>query len=474
VLFAETRQANDPQIFTVLRTDLVAKKGIYPLKYRARYEYYSSNSVESEKFTITVTDRCDEQAIVTASAVTNQAYTITDTLKKYVVPAFTITPTWCAIVYTFDVTNASGTSVISFNSDPLVREFTIHYDADLLLCGATSTNYSVRVKGTVGNIVVRSDSATFTLTLKNPCIDPAFVQINQVALPVGKQYYLHDFKAVGGYKFTHNAFEFVTSPISHSLCGGLTYTATFNGQAINTLTKPPMAYNTATRTFEIYSEDFSLLGDRTITLAAFLTNYPITKSPLPDAPTTIKLLNPCLNPFSLTSNAQINPANYIYKSVARPTVIFTLVPYSVDPDASVCPITYSCAVAGPRTDICSKADGDTVATFNTATGGYTFTSYDMANYPPGAYTFTITGTVGAKSATSTFVMTLVDPCPTTTLTIHNPASFIDQNYVLRDPKIERTWDLAAIVTRETPVNCGALKLEFTDLNTQTLPDADIF
>ena len=47
----------------------------------------------------------------------------------------------------------------------------------------------------------------------------------------------------------------------------------------------------------------------------------------------------------------------------------------------------------------------------------------MANYPPGAYIFTITGTVGAKSVTATFVMTLVDPCPTTALAINNPPDF---------------------------------------------------
>ena len=96
-------------------------------------------------------------------------------------------------------------------------------------------------------------------------------------------------------------------------------------------------------------------------------------------------------------------------------------------------IDYSCAVTGPRTDICEIVDGDTVATFDPATGDYTFTSIDMANYPAGDYTFTITGTVGAKSVSETFVMTLVDPCPTTVLTINNPADFVDGDYVLRDP-----------------------------------------
>ena len=90
-------------------------------------------------------------------------------------------------------------------------------------------------------------------------------------------------------------------------------------------------------------------------------------------------------------------------------------------------------MAGSRTDICEIVDGDSVATFDPATGDYTFTSFDMANYPAGDYTFTITGTVGAKSVTETFVMTLVDPCPTTVLTINNPADFVDGDYVLRDP-----------------------------------------
>ena len=109
----------------------------------------------------------------------------------------------------------------------------------------------------------------------------------------------------------------------------------------------------------------------------------------------------------------------------------TLAQFTVDPDATVCPITYSCAVAGPRTDICSITDGDTVATFDSSTGNYEFTSIDMASYPAGVYTFTITGTVGAKSVTSTFVMTIVDPCLTTTLSIILPDPFEDKTYILR-------------------------------------------
>ena len=217
------------------------------------------------------------------------------------------------------------------------------------------------------------------------------------------------------------------------MCGGLTYKASFNGSTISTTTKASkgMAYDTSSLTFDIYSENFALLGDRTFTVAAYLTNYPDTASSKPDASQTITIINPCLNPFSLTATAQSNPADYYYSSTAYPKVQVTLTQYVVDPAASVCPITYSCSVSGPRSDICSISDGATAANFDPVTGNYDFESIDMANYPAGAYTFTITGTVGAKSVTKTFVMTLVDPCPSTTLTIKQPDPFADKTYVLR-------------------------------------------
>ena len=60
----------------------------------------------------------------------------------------------------------------------------------------------------------------------------------------------------------------------------------------------------------------------------------------------------------------------------------------------------------------------------------------MASYKPGNYKFKITGTVGIKSTSSTFEINLVDPCPTTLLTIDQPDPFIDQTYILKDPQID--------------------------------------
>ena len=49
----------------------------------------------------------------------------------------------------------------------------------------------------------------------------------------------------------------------------------------------------------------------------------------------------------------------------------------------------------------------------------------MVNYKPGEYIFEITGTVGTKTASATFTMTLVDPCKTTKLSINEPDPFED-------------------------------------------------
>ena len=54
----------------------------------------------------------------------------------------------------------------------------------------------------------------------------------------------------------------------------------------------------------------------------------------------------------------------------------------------------------------------------------------MANYSPGDYTFEITGTVGSKSDSITFVMTLTDPCPTIMLEIIEPDPFKNSTYIL--------------------------------------------
>ncbi len=120
---------------------------------------------------------------------------------------------------------------------------------------------------------------------------------------------------------------------------------------------------------------------------------------------------------------QTNPADYYY-TAQNPKMLFNLKPFVVSPP--ICLFTYSCSVTtGSTQDLCAISDGSTHGVFDPITGNYQFYSIDMVKYKPGQYTFEITGTVGTKSASATFVMTLVDPCPTTTLTIIQPDPFAD-------------------------------------------------
>ena len=49
--------------------------------------------------------------------------------------------------------------------------------------------------------------------------------------------------------------------------------------------------------------------------------------------------------------------------------------------------------------------------FEPNTGNYYFDGRDMEEFPPGTYTFRITGYIHSKSDYTTIEMTLVDPCP---------------------------------------------------------------
>ena len=129
--------------------------------------------------------------------------------------------------------------------------------------------------------------------------------------------------------------------------------------------------------------------------------------------------------------------------------------------------------AGARLDLCAITNGSTHGVFSEITGNYEFYSTDMANFPAGDYTFKITGTVGTKSAYITFVMTLVDPCPTTQLTINNP--FVDQTYTLRDAEINQQWNIANILSRATAVDCGPITVNFfNDDALKSALDSSIF
>ena len=60
----------------------------------------------------------------------------------------------------------------------------------------------------------------------------------------------------------------------------------------------------------------------------------------------------------------------------------------------------------------------------------------VVNFPPGPYTFQITGKVGSKTTSASFTVNLVDPCPVTPMSINEPDPFEDKVYTLREPQID--------------------------------------
>lgn len=79
--------------------------------------------------------------------------------------------------YTYTIEAIEGDVVVSFNGDQAIRQFDFLSSNDLSLSGPVSTDYKITVTAVAGNIVEQSASAEFTLTLKNPCIDPNYVTI---------------------------------------------------------------------------------------------------------------------------------------------------------------------------------------------------------------------------------------------------------------------------------------------------------
>ena len=66
---------------------------------------------------------------------------------------------------------SQGSSAVQLDVNSLT--FTFFNDNDVSIAGANSETYDVIVTATSGQV---SETFTFQLTLKNPCIDPLFIE----------------------------------------------------------------------------------------------------------------------------------------------------------------------------------------------------------------------------------------------------------------------------------------------------------
>ena len=127
---------------------------------------------------------------------------------------------------------------------------------------------------TPGGEVVETPT-NIDVTVKNPCVDQAFVTIMESPLNM-LQYEL----TTGALPYkAHNFFKVVTVPIVHDLCGALTYSATYDGSPI-TNTDMPLAYEPSTRVFTAESSDVALdMMTKPYTVGAEFTAWPLATYP---------------------------------------------------------------------------------------------------------------------------------------------------------------------------------------------------
>ena len=97
----------------------------------------------------------------------------------------------------------------------------------------------------------------------------------------------------------------------------------------------------------------------------------------------VELVDPCTRPNSFTVGAQTNPSDYHYTGLTTSHILNPV--FVSDPPSCESYATYTCSNTGPRTDMC------TVGIFNAIDGSFSFSTADMVQYPPGVYSFDITG-----------------------------------------------------------------------------------
>ena len=202
-LFEVDRSSGPSHEFITLNSSDVTKKGAYSFGYKVYHTNYPDNSFEvSPAFTITITNECTDPVSIIPQPIDDQEYTLTDTSYDIIATKFVATPDYCDVVYSIEVSDPIVLTAMSFL--PETRVFTFFKDSDLEGASDSQVEYTVTLKAVMGSGAVPIEASTsFTLTLKNPCIDSAHTSIKTVPLPVGLSYQLWDYgPGLGnGYRF---------------------------------------------------------------------------------------------------------------------------------------------------------------------------------------------------------------------------------------------------------------------------------
>ena len=103
-----------------------------------------------------------------------------------------------------------------------------------------------------------TNTQSFTWTIKNPCIDTDYVNIESPGLDE-LLYIIYNPQSLD---YTHDEYFVVTSPeqiANFDLCGPIVYQGRFDGVAAPETGGDPLSYVPSTRTFTVDTDDESLI-----------------------------------------------------------------------------------------------------------------------------------------------------------------------------------------------------------------------
>ena len=116
----------------------------------------------------------------------------------YTAPAFVIVPSYCPFDVICEISDITGDSII-IDNDPESNPPSFNFDrfnsldgvgeTQSVTCKAKSkTNYPPDGEDPENPTIppIESDPGTTSVTPKNPCLDPAFVQIDQLSPPLNE------------------------------------------------------------------------------------------------------------------------------------------------------------------------------------------------------------------------------------------------------------------------------------------------
>jgi hypothetical protein len=202
-----------------------------------------------------------------------------------------------------------------------------------------------------------------------------------------------------GNTWFHTAFTINASPSVLAICGTLDCQASSTDVWLN----GALQYDPALLRFNLYDEDRAqaVTTPYPYTLTCDLADYDGVQ--VVSASGKITIFDPCDSPFDLSAVGTGLSETYDY--VGSVSLLDTL--FTVDPSVCASEATFECDYAGGpytgRLNMCDFTSENTAkgllssATFNPVDGEWIFQSNDKESFPPGAYTFDVTVTIGDKS-----------------------------------------------------------------------------